>query len=65
MVNLAPELGVTATKMKKDEVRDHIRQRWDADTLGNPSAHLLNVMATLMRSPEAQKGGAKPQALNP
>jgi hypothetical protein len=65
MVNLAPELGVTATKMKKDEVRDHIKQRWDADTLGNPSAHLLDVMATLMRPPEAQKGGAKPQAPNP
>ena len=65
MVNLAPELGKTAPKMKKDEVRDHIKQRWDADTLGDPSAHLVDVMATLMRPPEAQKGGAKPQALNP
>jgi hypothetical protein len=65
MVNLALELGVTTFKMKKEEVRDRIKQRWDADTLGDPSAHLVDVMATLMRPPEAQKGGAKPQALNP
>jgi hypothetical protein len=61
MNQLDAELGAKAAKMKKDEVRDYIKQRWDADTLGDPSARLLDVMATLMRPPEAQKGGAKPK----
>jgi hypothetical protein len=61
LVNLTPELGKTAPKMKKDEVRDDIKQRWDSDALGDPSAHLLDLMATLLRPPEAQKGGAKPK----
>jgi hypothetical protein len=58
MVNIVPELGVTTT-MKKDELKDLIKQRWDVETLGDPSAHLVDVIATLMRPPEAQKGRAK------
>ena len=64
MNKLDAELGAKAGKMKKVEVKLHIKQRWDADVLGDPSAHLLDVMATLMRPPQSQKGGAKPQALN-
>jgi hypothetical protein len=61
MVKLATELGITATEMKKEEVRDRIEERWDTDALGEPSAHKLEMMATLMRPPEAQRGRAKPK----
>jgi hypothetical protein len=59
MVKLATELGATGTKMKKVEVRDRIDERWDTGVLGERSAHKLEMMATLMRPPEAQKGRAK------
>jgi len=61
LVKLATEFGATATKMKKDVVRDRIEERWDTGALGERSAHKLEMMATLMRPPEAQKGRAKPK----
>jgi hypothetical protein len=64
MVKLATELDAKGTQMKKEEVRDRIEERWDTDALGERSAHKLEMMATLMRPPEAQKGRAR-KAVNP
>ena len=61
MNKLDAELGAKTAKMKKHEVKLHIEQRWDADALGEPSAHKVEMMATLIRRPEAQKGRAKPE----
>jgi len=62
MNKLDTELGAKAAKMKKHLVKLYIEQRWDADALGEPSAHKVEMMATLMRPPEAQKGRAKPES---
>jgi hypothetical protein len=65
MNKLSAELGTKAAKMKKHEVKLHIEQRWDADALGEQSAHKVEMMATMLRPPEAQKGRAKTQSLSP
>jgi hypothetical protein len=61
MNKLDAELGARAAKMKKHEVKLHIVERWDAGALGEPSVHKVEMMATMMRPPEAQKGRAKPE----
>jgi len=61
MNKLDAELGAKTAKMKKDEVKHHIEQCWDTDTLGERSAHKVEMMATMLRPPEAQKGRAKPR----
>jgi len=63
LMNVIDDFDAEAiANMKKDELKLEIRNRWDSDNLGGPlSAHLLDVMATLLRPPEAQRGGAKRQ----
>lgn len=52
-------LGATADTLKKEELEAKIEAHWPKE-LPVPSQKLIGVMATLLRSPEAQRGGAKP-----
>jgi hypothetical protein len=51
--------------MKKGELENEIRRRWPADQFGPPSRNLITPMATILRSLEAKRGGAKQKRRQP
>lgn len=58
LLEMADKLEGTAG-WKKDEIEEAIRNHW-WPSLPTMSQNLVGVMATLLRDPEAQRGGAKP-----
>ena len=47
------------TVCKKADIEAEIEARWRSE-LGQRSQNLVGAMATILRPPEAQRGGAKP-----
>jgi hypothetical protein len=61
LIELVPQLGGRdrIAAAKKEDTEGEIRARWRPE-LPSPSQNLLGAMATILRPPEAQRGGAKP-----
>ena len=55
------QLGPDIHKMRKDDLKSYIDNHWDDDSLGERSEKKIDVMATLLRTLEAQQGRAKPK----
>lgn len=52
--------GSKLAEWKKEVIEAEIRARWPPE-LGEPSQNVVGAMATLLRPPEAKRGGAKRQ----
>jgi hypothetical protein len=61
LVELVPQLGGRDRigSRKKTDIEAEIEARWRPE-LGQRSQNLAGAMATILRPPEAQRGGAKP-----
>ena len=57
--------GERANSMKISDLEAEIWRRWPADRLGPPSKRMIRVMATMLRSLKAKRGGAKQQRRPP
>jgi hypothetical protein len=55
--------GKRLAEWKKGDVEAEIIARWRAE-LGQPSQNIVGIMATLLRPPEAQRGGAQRRRSN-
>jgi hypothetical protein len=61
LIRIYRELGEEAVnRSKKEELEDIIRARWPVE-IGEPSTNKISAMATFLRMPEAQRGGARRQ----
>jgi hypothetical protein len=61
LIRIYRELGEEVVNgSKKEELGDMVRARWPAE-LGEPSTNKISAMATFLRMPEAQRGGARRQ----
>ena len=61
LIRIYRELGAEVVNgSKKEELGDMVRARWPAE-LGEPSTNKISAMATFLRMPEAQRGGARRQ----
>ena len=58
---VATDLGDRRPTLSVKEIQDAISRRWDPATLGELSAKKLDVAATFLRPPEAQKRKGKPE----
>jgi hypothetical protein len=56
------ELGPKLAEMRKKELIHYLQSHWDQGSLGPISGKKLDVIATLLRPLEAQKGRANPKA---
>jgi len=60
-VELTEQIGLENIKaMKKPDLEEVIRMRWDVSALGPISENAVKQMAGMVRPPEARIGGAKP-----
>jgi len=62
-VNVFEALGASTGAIdarKKDEIENLLRQRWSEAELGQASDKMIGAIATMLRSPAAKSGGAKP-----
>jgi hypothetical protein len=64
LVEMVPLLGGCdrIAERKKADIEVEIEARWRPE-LGRPSQNLVGGMATILRPPEAQRGGAKPMRM--
>jgi len=61
LIRIYRELGEeVVNRSKKEELEDIIRARWPVE-IGEPSTNKIRAMATFLRMPEAQRGGARRQ----
>ncbi len=56
MIFAASELNLPSQMMTKDSIADWLDEHWPAD-LDGKSNRMIDAMATLLRSPDAKKGG--------